>query len=258
MFLRSLTIKGFKSFADPVTIDLSPGVSVIVGPNGSGKSNIADAIAWVLGAQGPKTVRSSKMDDVIFAGAGNRGPLGRAEVSIVIDNSDHGVELDLSELTISRTLFRSGESEYSLNGNPCRLIDLQDLLSDAGVGRQQHVIISQGQLDLILNAKSEERREAVEEAAGIAKFKKRRERTERRLAAMEGDLLRAGDLVREVKRQIRPLTQQAAKAKRQLELRDRTTLLKRYIAGSELRALESVAEAIGKERVDDERSNSTP
>lgn len=252
MFLRSLTIKGFKSFADPVTIDLSPGVSVIVGPNGSGKSNIADAIAWVLGAQGPKTVRSSKMDEVIFAGAGKRGPLGRAEVSIVIDNSDHGLELDLSEATISRTLFRSGESEYSLNGNPCRLIDLQDLLSDAGVGRQQHVIISQGQLDLILNAKSEERREAVEEAAGIAKFKKRRERTERRLAAMEGDLLRAGDLVREVRRQIRPLTQQAAKAKRQLELRDRTTLLKRYIAGSELRALESVAEAIGKEQVDAE------
>ncbi len=252
MFLRSLTIKGFKSFADPVTIDLSPGVSVIVGPNGSGKSNIADAIAWVLGAQGPKTVRSSKMDDVIFAGAGSRGPLGRAEVSIVIDNSDHGLELDLSEVTISRTLFRSGESEYSLNGNLCRLIDLQDLLSDAGVGRQQHVIISQGQLDLILNAKSEERREAVEEAAGIAKFKKRRERTERRLAAMEGDLLRAGDLVREVKRQIRPLTQQAAKAKRQLELRDRTTHLKRYIAGSELRALEEIAEAIGKEQVDAE------
>lgn len=250
MFLRSLTIKGFKSFADPVTIDLSPGVSVIVGPNGSGKSNIADAIAWVLGAQGPKTVRSSKMDEVIFAGAGRRGPLGRAEVSIVIDNSDHGLELDLSEVTVTRTLFRSGDSEYSLNGNPCRLIDLQDLLSDAGVGRQQHVIISQGQLDMILNARPEERREVVEEAAGITKFKKRRERTERRLASMEGDLLRAGDLVREVKRQIRPLAQQAVKAKRQLELRDRITQLKRYIAGSEVRALEDVAEALGREQVD--------
>ena len=252
MFLRSLTIKGFKSFADPVTIDLSPGVSVIVGPNGSGKSNIADAIAWVLGAQGPKTVRSSKMDEVIFAGAGRRGPLGRAEVSIVIDNSDHGLELDLSEVTVTRTLFRSGDSEYSLNGNPCRLIDLQDLLSDAGVGRQQHVIISQGQLDMILNARPEERREVVEEAAGIAKFRKRRERTERRLASMEGDLLRAGDLVREVKRQIKPLAQQAVKAKRQLELRDRITQLKRYIAGSEVRALEDGAEALGREQIDAE------
>ncbi|NNN19212.1 MAG: chromosome segregation protein SMC [Acidimicrobiaceae bacterium] len=252
MFLRSLTIKGFKSFADPVTIDLSPGVSVIVGPNGSGKSNIADAISWVLGAQGPKTVRSSKMDEVIFAGAGRRGPLGRAEVSIVIDNSDRGLELDLSEVNITRTLFRSGESEYYLNGNPCRLMDLQDLLSDAGVGRQQHVIISQGQLDLILSAKSEERRAVVEESAGITKFKKRRERTERRLEAMEGDLLRAEDLVREVRRQIRPLAQQAAKAKRQLELRDRHTLLKRYIAGSEMRALESVAEAAAKEQLESE------
>lgn len=252
MYLRSLTIKGFKSFADSVTIDLSPGVSVIVGPNGSGKSNIADAIAWVLGAQGPKTVRSQKMDEVIFAGAGRRAPLGRAEVSIVIDNHDQGLQLDLSEVTITRTLFRSGESEYALNGNPCRLIDLQDLLSDAGVGRQQHVIISQGQLDMLLNARAEERRQVVEEAAGITKFKKRRERTERRLTALEGDLIRASDLVKEVKRQVRPLTQQAAKAKRQLELRDRTTLLRRYISGSELRALEDLAGAIGKELVNAE------
>ena len=252
MFLRSLIVKGFKSFADPVTIDLSPGVSVIVGPNGSGKSNIADAIAWVLGAQGPKMVRSSKMDEVIFSGAGRRGPLGRAEVSIVIDNSDGGLELDLAEVMITRTLFRTGESEYLLNGNPCRLIDLQELLSGAGVGRQQHVIISQGQLDLILNSKPEERREVIEEAAGITKFKRRRERTERRLNAMEGDLVRAGDLVREVKRQIKPLVQQAAKASRQLELRDRTTHLKRYIAGAELRALESAAEAVAQERIDAE------
>ncbi|TAN29699.1 MAG: hypothetical protein EPN30_01850, partial [Actinomycetota bacterium] len=252
MFLRSLTVKGFKSFADPVTIDLSPGVSVIVGPNGSGKSNIADAIAWVLGAQGPKTVRSSKMDEVIFAGAGRRGPLGRAEVSIVIDNSDKGLGLDLTEVMITRTLFRTGESEYLLNGNPCRLIDLQELLSGAGVGRQQHVIISQGQLDIILNSKPEERREVVEEAAGITKFKRRRERTERRLNAMEGDLARAEDLVREVKRQIKPLVQQAAKAKRQLELRDRISQLKRYIAGAELRALESAAEAAAQERIDAE------
>lgn len=252
MYLRSLVIKGFKSFADSVTIDLSPGVSVIVGPNGSGKSNIVDAIAWVLGAQGPKTVRSAKMDEVIFAGAGKRGPLGRAEVSIVIDNSDQVLGLDLTEITITRTLFRTGESEYALNGTPCRLIDLQDLLSDAGVGRQQHVIISQGQLDMILNARAEERRGVIEDAAGITKFKKRRERTERRLEAMEGDLTRAGDLVREVRRQIRPLAQQAQKAKRQLELRDRIVVLKRYLAGSEYRALESIAASLAKEQVDAE------
>lgn len=252
MYLRSLVIKGFKSFADPVTIDLSPGVSVIVGPNGSGKSNIVDAIAWVLGAQGPKTVRSAKMDEVIFAGTENRSPLGRAEVSIVIDNSDGALKLDLSEVTITRTLFRSGESEYALNGNSCRLIDLQELLSDAGVGRQQHVIISQGQLDTILNARSEERRSVVEDAAGITKFKRRRERTERRLDSVEGDLARAADLVREVRRQIRPLAQQAEKAKRQLELRDRISHLKRYIAGAEYRSLETTAESLSREQVEAE------
>lgn len=252
MYLRSLVIKGFKSFADSVTIDLSPGVSVIVGPNGSGKSNIVDAIAWVLGAQGPKTVRSAKMDEVIFSGAGKRGPLGRAEVSIIIDNSDRALDLDLTEITITRTLFRTGESEYALNGNPCRLIDLQDLLSDAGVGRQQHVIISQGQLDMILNTRAEERRGVIEDAAGITKFKKRRERTERRLEAMEGDLTRAGDLVREVRRQIRPLAQQAQKAKRQIELRDRIVVLKRYLAGSEYRSLENIAVSLAKEQVDAE------
>lgn len=250
MYLRSIVIKGFKSFADPVTIDLSPGVSVIVGPNGSGKSNIVDAIAWVLGAQGPKMVRSGKMDEVIFAGTAKRSALGRAEVSIVIDNSDQKVKLDLAEITITRTLFRSGESEYALNGNSCRLIDLQELLSDAGVGRQQHVIISQGQLDTILNARPEERRAVIEDAAGITKFKRRRERTERRLDAIEGDLLRASDLVREVRRQMRPLAQQAEKAKRQLELRDRISLLKRYIAGSEYQSLTLVAEALSKDQVD--------
>lgn len=252
MFLRSLTIKGFKSFAESANIDLSPGVSVIVGPNGSGKSNIVDAIAWVLGAQGPKTVRSTKMDDVIFAGTGKRGALGRAEVSITIDNSDHRLGIDLADVMITRTLFRSGESEYALNGNPCRLLDLQDLLSDAGVGRQQHVIISQGQLDTVLNARPEERRGIVEEAAGITKFKKRRERTEKRLEAMEVDLSRAGDLLREVRRQVRPLAQQAQKAKRQLELRDRTTQLRRYLAGSEVRALEDLAEKVAQDQVDAE------
>ena len=146
MFLKSLTLKGFKSFADPSTLHLEPGVTVVVGPNGSGKSNVVDAVAWVLGAQGPRTVRSSKMEDVIFAGSADRPALGRAEVSLTIDNRAGQLPGGLAEITITRTLFRSGDSEYAINGQPCRLLDIQELLSDSGVGRQQHVIVSQGQL----------------------------------------------------------------------------------------------------------------
>ena len=144
MFLKTLTLKGFKSFADPTTIELEPGITVVVGPNGSGKSNVVDAVAWVLGAQGPKVVRSTKMDDVIFAGTSRRPALGRAEVSLTIDNASRRLPVEVAEVTITRTLFRTGESEYALNGAPCRLLDIQELLSDAGVGRQQHVIVSQG------------------------------------------------------------------------------------------------------------------
>jgi len=165
VFLKSLTLKGFKSFADPAVLEFEPGITVVVGPNGSGKSNVVDAVAWVLGAQGPRTVRSAKMEDVIFMGTANRPALGRAEVALTIDNSSGTLGTDLAEITITRTLFRSGDSEYSLNGAPCRLLDIQELLSDTGVGRQQHVIISQGHLDAILEARPEDRRSSTAGAA---------------------------------------------------------------------------------------------
>jgi chromosome segregation protein len=162
VFLRSLTLKGFKSFADATTLQLEPGVTVVVGPNGSGKSNVVDAIAWVLGAQAPSAVRSQKMDDVIFAGTAKRAALGRAEVILTLDNSSGILPIEFTEVNISRTLFRTGDSEYAINGVSCRLLDVQELLSDAGVGRQQHVIVSQGQIDAVLNARPEERRAIVE------------------------------------------------------------------------------------------------
>ena len=168
MFLKRLSIKGFKSFADPTTLEFEPGVTVVVGPNGSGKSNVVDAATWVLGAQGPRALRSQKMEDVIFAGTAARAALGRAEVSLTIDNASGKLPVDLAEVTITRTLFRNGESEYAINGAPCRLLDIQELLSDSGVGRQHHMIIGQGQLDQVLNARPEERRAVIEEAAGRA------------------------------------------------------------------------------------------
>src|SRR5213082_3868650 len=183
MYLKTLTLKGFKSFADTTTLTFEPGVTVVVGPNGSGKSNIVDAVAWVLGAQGPKTVRSTKMEDVIFAGTAKRPALGRAEVSLTIDNSSGMLPIDFTEVTITRTLFRTGESEYAINGAPCRLLDIQELLSDSGVGRQQHVIVSQGNLDAVLDARPEDRRAVIEEAAGVLKYRRRKEKAERRLAA---------------------------------------------------------------------------
>src|SRR3977135_3714221 len=198
MFLRSLNLKGFKCFADATTLTFEPGVSVVVGPNGSGKSNVVDAIAWVLGAQAPSAVRSQKMDDVIFAGTASKPALGRAEVELTIDNSAGLLPIDFSESTVSRTLWRTGESEYAVNGVPCRLLDIQELLSDSGVGRQQHVIVSQGQIDGVLNARAEERRAIVEEAAGVLKYRKRKERAERRLEATEANLVRVQDLLREV------------------------------------------------------------
>ena len=169
MFLKTLQIRGFKSFADGATLDLEPGVTVVVGPNGSGKSNVVDALGWVLGAQAPSAVRSQKMDDVIFAGSAKRSALGRAEVSLTLDNSSGMLPIEFSEVTITRTLFRSGDSEYAINGAPCRLLDIQELLSDTGVGRQQHVVISQGQIDAVLNARPEDRRSVIEEAAGVLK-----------------------------------------------------------------------------------------
>src|SRR4051795_1507217 len=237
MFLRSLTLKGFKSFADPTTLTFEPGVAVVVGPNGSGKSNVVDAIGWVLGAQAPSAVRSQKMDDVIFAGTSKRPALGRAEVSLTIDNTARLLPIDFTEVTITRTLFRNGDSEYALNGVPCRLLDVQELLSDSGVGRQQHVIVSQGQLDAVLNARPEDRRLVIEEAAGVLKYRKRKERAERRLEATEGNLLRLSDLLREVRRQLRPLERQAEAARRHGDLVAELTAIRLFVAGRELASL---------------------
>jgi chromosome segregation protein len=237
MFLKALTLKGFKSFAESTTLEMQPGVTVVVGPNGSGKSNVVDAVGWVLGAQAPSTVRSQKMEDVIFAGTARRPALGRAEVSLTIDNGAGLLPIDFTEVTVTRTLWRSGESEYAINGVPCRLLDVQELFSDTGVGRQQHVIVGQGQIDAVLNAKPEERRLIVEEAAGILKHRKRKERSERRLAATEGNLLRLGDLLREVRRQLRPLERQAEAARRHGDLVAELRALHVYVAGRELTTL---------------------
>jgi chromosome segregation protein len=249
VYLKSLTLKGFKSFADTTTLDLEPGVTVVVGPNGSGKSNIVDAVAWVLGAQGPKTVRSSKMEDVIFAGTANRPALGRAEVSLTIDNASGMLPIEFAEVTITRTLFRNGDSEYAINGVPCRLLDVQELLSDSGVGRQQHVIIGQGQLDQILNARPEDRRAVIEEAAGVLKFRKRKEKAERRLEATEGNLLRLSDLLREVRRQLRPLERQAEAARRHGDLVAELSAIRLYVAGRELAQLRQRLQAGSESRL---------
>jgi chromosome segregation protein len=237
MFLKALTLKGFKSFAESTTLEMQPGVTVVVGPNGSGKSNVVDAIGWVLGAQAPSAVRSQKMEDVIFAGTARRPALGRTEVSLTIDNGAGLLPIDFTEVTVTRTLWRSGESEYAINGVPCRLLDVQELFSDSGVGRQQHVIVGQGQIDAVLNAKPEERRLIVEEAAGILKHRKRKERSERRLAATEGNVLRLGDLLREVRRQLRPLERQAEAARRHGDLVAELRALHVYVAGRELTTL---------------------
>jgi chromosome segregation protein len=249
VFLKSLTLKGFKSFADPATLRLEPGVTVVVGPNGSGKSNVVDAVAWVLGAQGPRTVRSQRMEDVIFAGSADRPPLGRAEVSLTIDNRAGDLPGGLAEVTITRTLFRSGDSEYALNGQPCRLLEIQELLSDSGVGRQQHVIVSQGQLDAILNARPEDRRAVIEEAAGVLKHRRRRERAERRLAVTEENLARLADLLREVRRQMRPLERQAAAARSHATLAHELSALRLYLVGREMAALEDRRRSATAERV---------
>src|SRR6476620_8290817 len=229
-------------------MQLEPGVTVVVGPNGSGKSNVVDAIAWVLGAQAPSAVRSQKMDDVIFAGTAKRPALGRAEVSLTIDNSAGLLPIEFTEVTVSRILFRTGESEYAVNGAPCRLRDVQELLSDAGVGRQQHVIVSQGQIDAVLNARPEERRQIVEEAAGVLKYRKRKEKAERRLEATEGSLLRVQDLLREVRRQLRPLERQAEAARRHGELDAELTALRLFLAGREITSLRTRLETLATGR----------
>ncbi|MGH2813294.1 MAG: chromosome segregation protein SMC, partial [Actinomycetota bacterium] len=214
MFLKSLLLRGFKSFPDKTSLVFEPGVTIIVGPNGSGKSNVVDAISWVLGEQGPRSLRGGRMEDVIFAGSRLRPALGMAEVSLTIDNSAGVLPIEFSEVTISRILFRSGDSEYRLNGQPCRLLDIQEVLSDSGIGRQQHTIIGQGQLDEILQADPMQTRGFIEEAAGVTKHRRRKERALRKIAATEHNLSRLSDLLAEIRRQLRPLREQAEVAKR--------------------------------------------
>jgi chromosome segregation protein len=214
LYLKSLTLKGFKSFASSTTLQLEPGITCVVGPNGSGKSNVVDALAWVMGEQGAKSLRGGKMEDVIFAGTSGRPPLGRAEVLLTIDNSDGALPIEYTEVTIGRTMFRSGGSEYTINGSPCRLLDVQELLSDSGIGREMHVIVGQGQLDTILHATPEDRRGFIEEAAGVLKHRKRKEKALRKLDACDGNLTRLGDLLTEIRRQLKPLGRQAEVARR--------------------------------------------
>ena len=188
MHLKALTLRGFKSFASATTLRFEPGITCVVGPNGSGKSNVVDALSWVMGEQGAKSLRGGKMEDVIFAGTTGRPPLGRAEVSLTIDNSDGALPIDYAEVTITRIMFRGGSSEYQINGDTCRLLDIQDLLSDSGIGREMHVIVGQGQLDSVLHADPMGRRAFIEEAAGVLKHRKRKEKALRKLDAMGANL----------------------------------------------------------------------
>jgi chromosome segregation protein len=224
VYLKTLTLRGFKSFASATTLRFEPGITCVVGPNGSGKSNVVDAFSWVMGEQGVKTLRGGKMEDVVFAGTASRPPLGRAEVTLTIDNSDGALPIEYSEVTISRLLFRSGQSEYSINGDHCRLLDVQELLSDSGLGREMHVIVGQGQLDQVLHAGPEARRALIEEAAGVLKHRRRKEKALRKLEAMQANLTRLVDLTAELKRRLKPLGRQAAIARRaaviQADLRD--------------------------------------
>jgi chromosome segregation protein len=251
MFLKSLVLRGFKSFADKTTLAFEPGISVVVGPNGSGKSNIVDAISWVLGEQGVRSLRGGKMEDVIFAGSRVRPALGMAEVTLTIDNSAGLLPIEFSEVEISRLLFRSGESEYRLNGAPCRLLDIQEVLSDSGVGREQHTIVGQGQLDEVLHADPQEMRAFIEEAAGVAKHRRRKERAVRKIAAAEANLVRLGDLLAEIRRQLRPLREQAEVARRHATLEEERRRITLVLTARELTAVREGIGPVGEEDVED-------
>ncbi|HET9310961.1 MAG TPA: AAA family ATPase [Actinomycetota bacterium] len=237
MFLRSITIRGFKSFADKTVLEFIPGVSVIVGPNGSGKSNLVDAISWALGEQGARSLRGGQMADVIFAGTPSRPALGMAEVKLVIDNSAGKIPVPMSEIEVARTIFRSGDSEYRINGEVVRLLDVQELLSETGIGRALHTVVGQGQLEEVLLARPEDRRKYIEEAAGIAKHRRRKERAQRKLANLDQDLLRLADVLSELRRQLKPLQQQAQMATKHETLTAEAESLSRNLAAARLRAL---------------------
>ncbi|NIA25855.1 MAG: chromosome segregation protein SMC [Gammaproteobacteria bacterium] len=248
MYVKSLRLVGFKSFADRTRLEFEPGVTVVVGPNGSGKSNLVDAIAWVMGTQSTRSLRTQRMDDVIFAGTTTRPAFGRAEVTLVLDNSARTIPLDLDEISITRRLYRDGASDYQINGVDCRLLDIQELLSDGGVGRHQHLIVGQGRIDDLLNAKPEDHRAVIEEAAGILKHRLRKERSVRRLERTDADVLRLQDILRELKRQIRPLERQAKSADRHAVLRREVRELRLFFGGEAMRAVHGrLAELEGAE-----------
>lgn len=239
MYLKSLTLKGFKSFADKTSMAFDPGLNVVVGPNGSGKSNVSDSILWVLGEQSAKMLRGQAMEDVIFSGSSARQPVSMAEVTIVLDNSDHTLPIDFDEVGITRRMYRSGESEYLINGAPARLLDIQDILHDSGLGKDTHSIISQGKLDSVLASRPEDRRELIEEAAGISKHRRRKERSERKLKSMDQSLTRAKDVQREITRQLRPLERQVTKAQKSHEIQDRLSEVTQILAVDDLRQLQA-------------------
>ncbi|GAA2079019.1 chromosome segregation protein SMC [Aeromicrobium halocynthiae] len=248
MYLKSLTLRGFKSFASTTTLQLEPGITCVVGPNGSGKSNVVDALSWVMGQQGAKSLRGGTMEDVIFAGTSGRPPLGRAEVALTIDNTDGALPIEYSEVTISRTMFRNGGSEYAINGTPCRLLDVQELLSDSGIGREMHVIVGQGQLDSILRATPEERRGFVEEAAGVLKHRKRKEKALRKLESTQANLTRLQDVLTELRRQLKPLGRQAEVARRAVTIQaDARDARARLLADDVVTARSTIAEELADE-----------
>lgn len=254
MYLRSIKLVGFKSFADRTRLEFEPGVTVVVGPNGSGKSNVVDALAWVMGTQAPSSLRTQKMEDLIFAGTATRPQLGRAEVHLVFDNTERTAPIDLDEVSVTRRLYRDGSSDYLVNGAECRLLDIQELLSDAGVGRHQHVVVGQGQITSILNAKPDEHRAVIEEAAGILKHRLRKERAIRRLERTDEDVQRLEDILRELRRQVRPLKRQADDAARHDDVRTELLALRRWIGGEELRRIDArVADLTEVTRADEER-----
>ncbi|MEU6813807.1 chromosome segregation protein SMC [Streptomyces sp. NPDC046860] len=256
MHLKALTLRGFKSFASATTLRFEPGITCVVGPNGSGKSNVVDALSWVMGEQGAKSLRGGKMEDVIFAGTTGRPPLGRAEVSLTIDNSDRALPIEYAEVTITRTMFRNGGSEYRINGDVCRLLDIQELLSDSGIGREMHVIVGQGRLDSVLHADPMGRRAFIEEAAGVLKHRKRKEKALRKLDAMQANLARVQDLTDELRRQLKPLGRQAAVARRaaviQADLRDARL---RLLADDLVRLREALGAEIADEAALKERKD---
>lgn len=248
MYLKSLKVTGFKSFADRTRLEFQRGVTVVVGPNGSGKSNLVDALQWVLGTQSTKSLRTPTMEDVIFAGTATRPSLGKAETTLIIDNEERQIDLDLDEVSITRRLYRDGSSDYELNGVSCRLLDIQDLLSDSGVGRHQHVIIGQGEIGRVLNASDDEHRAVIEEAAGILKHRRRKERAERRLERTDEDMLRLQDLLGELNRQMRPLRRQARAAEKYEGLKDEVKALRLYLGGQELTSIDRELTMLSSEK----------